>query len=789
MEEQVFDQRRCAETLSHVLEALLADWATLPPSVQHQIEQQRRSLWQALPGLQPFQRAGRIIEFLKALEAMPDVLARCQSILLAGKGPSYRMLVTLGDEQVRNLMFVLARPVAIAEANANGVQRVAFQLHVRVAPRPDANAPLPVVAHLAPDTRPREQQVDAILVPFADPTRPTELEVTLHAPGFGEQSGDWTRTLLVYPAGPSLPAVFLLEPGALVGAQSLWFHFSETVGSALRQVEIVSPMQAKSIAPPDPTRGPTRGVSTGGTEVEFHTAVGFPAQALTQTVQPLTLRLTREAVEGSRMTEKTTVSFADVNRAELLEVVVGAMGFAEWTQNPRRAFRLYSHADSQPAIFLLQAGDQTGEMRITLDVYHQGRLLLSGGFVAEIVAQLGAARAQLQPRPGAGVLEPIPAAPPPPPDLELRILFDPLARRLRFRLHAQNAELGYHDRDLGEVQLAADPQQILDQTYRELSALAAQAPAAPADADGVDPAESIANLGHDLFSRLFSPQLRQEYWRIKALREAGKVQTLLIISQEPWIPWEMVKPFAYDRATDLVQEDGFLAEVFHLARWLTPGHADEGGRGMAATVDVQAARLVAPSSNLAYTKEELAFFDSLRNRGLDVGSPLGRLREVLDTLSTARIKLLHVAAHGVFSRDNPDDAQLALDDNQVLRPADLAGKRSINLRRERPLVFLNACEGGQLGFALTGLGGWAERLVNDIGVSAFVGALWEVNDQLAATFAIHFYNQLIAGQPLAAAFQSARLAIRGQAPANPTWLAYTLYADPNARVTWSALRA
>ena len=84
---------------------------------------------------------------------------------------------------------------------------------------------------------------------------------------------------------------------------------------------------------------------------------------------------------------------------------------------------------------------------------------------------------------------------------------------------------------------------------------------------------------------------------------------------------------------------------------------------------------------------------------------------------------------------------------------------------------------------MTGLGGWTERMVGDIGVSAFVGSLWEVNDGLAAEFAIEFYTNLGAGQTFAEAFHAARLAIRARQPANPTWLAYTLYADPNAKVS------
>ena len=65
-------------------------------------------------------------------------------------------------------------------------------------------------------------------------------------------------------------------------------------------------------------------------------------------------------------------------------------------------------------------------------------------------------------------------------------------------------------------------------------------------------------------------------------------------------------------------------------------------------------------------------------------------------------------------------------------------------------------------------------------VGAFVGTLWEVNDRLAAAFAQHLYTGLFAGDTLGEALHAARLHVREIDPANPTWLAYTLYGDPAA---------
>jgi CHAT domain-containing protein len=127
---------------------------------------------------------------------------------------------------------------------------------------------------------------------------------------------------------------------------------------------------------------------------------------------------------------------------------------------------------------------------------------------------------------------------------------------------------------------------------------------------------------------------------------------------------------------------------------------------------------------------------------------------------------------------------LVLENNEELLPEDLSVRQVVGLRRAKPIVFLNACHTSRINFALNGLGGWAEKMVQDAGVSAFIGTLWEVDDELALAFSTDFYEQLSQNQPLGRAFSHAREHTRTLSPANPTWLAYTLYGDPNSRITW-----
>jgi CHAT domain-containing protein len=151
--------------------------------------------------------------------------------------------------------------------------------------------------------------------------------------------------------------------------------------------------------------------------------------------------------------------------------------------------------------------------------------------------------------------------------------------------------------------------------------------------------------------------------------------------------------------------------------------------------------------------------------------------DVRNALASAEYDGIHFSGHGKFpDRSNPAKAEIELEGGEKLRPSDISGVAA-NLGRRRPLVFLNACPVGRQAPGLTGIGGWASALVHN-GAAAFVGTHWEVTDDLALRFASAFYSRLDARQTIAAAARDARLAIRDGG--DPTWLAYTVFADPGA---------
>jgi CHAT domain-containing protein len=161
--------------------------------------------------------------------------------------------------------------------------------------------------------------------------------------------------------------------------------------------------------------------------------------------------------------------------------------------------------------------------------------------------------------------------------------------------------------------------------------------------------------------------------------------------------------------------------------------------------------------------------------------------DVVQALSSAEYDGWHFTCHGSLDPVRPNLTSLWLEKNDILMPVDLSGETG-NLGTVQPLVFLNACQAGQGTLELSGAGGWAERFLKaawseeypDFGAAAFIGAYWSIDDTRAHAFAVAFYDHFLSGATIGEAVQTARLSVR--AADDPTWLAYTVYAHPLARV-------
>jgi uncharacterized protein YjbI with pentapeptide repeats len=353
----------------------------------------------------------------------------------------------------------------------------------------------------------------------------------------------------------------------------------------------------------------------------------------------------------------------------------------------------------------------------------------------------------------------------PPPDLELYVQLD--RQTLYFTLHSLKEEVDYHHTKVGQATLQGSPLEKMQAIYQQLNHLTSIAPKTPEEQTLVE--RRIASLGNNLWDELIPDSLKQEYWNFKS-----QIRSLLITSDEPWVPWEMVKPYRYNPNGER-EDQPFWCQQFALSRWMSgPGTVDE--------FTVKTVRPIAPEQvNLPAVYEEIQFIERLADLRPDI-VPLSTFHsslQVLDWLEDHEASILHFACHGMFDANLPNNSAIKLSDG-FLCPSDIRTRFCGD--RQRPIVFINACHGARMEFSFTGLGGWAERWIESR-VGSFIGAMWEVNDSAALEFTKSFYTALLKdGLPIAEAFRFAREQIRQSAPYSSTWLAYVLYADPEGRI-------
>ena len=325
-------------------------------------------------------------------------------------------------------------------------------------------------------------------------------------------------------------------------------------------------------------------------------------------------------------------------------------------------------------------------------------------------------------------------------DLQLLVTLAPDGKTLSYTLNSPGGD--YNFLQLGSVTLQASPREVLQRTFDRLSTLARLSPEKRTPAQTQQAMRELADIGSNLYDELFPDAFKEEY---RTLREKYLGGNLWLTSNEPWIPWEIVRPLAYDRRGALLYNDAPLCESFRLARWVS-------GTAAPARLALRRAMIVRPPANLKATSVETGYFAGLPGivPGLAVADPVETVDETLEAFSAGETQLYHFACHGNFDLTDPNESKLKLADG-FLTPSQLTADRKSGLLRARPLVFVNACHAGERGFGLTRLGGWAERFIV-AGASAFVGSLWEINDDLAARFAVEFYNRFFGlGRPRAPA--------------------------------------
>jgi hypothetical protein len=430
--------------------------------------------------------------------------------------------------------------------------------------------------------------------------------------------------------------------------------------------------------------------------------------------------------------------------------------------------------DSPPLVFDLRPL-RVGPARVTLDFFQQGGPL---GTVTVPIECTPAEDGEPAPRRPAALRV---AAYPTPPDLVLHIATLPAPPALEFTL---SREGGGWWRTFPPVPLQADAAGHADALYRHLTGITVRSDPASAAHDGysarvltgpqVD--RGARELGQNLWKDLVPRELKDLY---AAEREGWRGRSLLVLSDDPHLPWELVWPYG-----DGWQDEAPWCATLGLTRWLRRDALGNGNEGPPTELPLRCLAVLAPTdTDLPTALAERDFLRGLaaRHRLRDLSPEPTTVEAVLGLLEGGQYDWLHVASHGKFHAAAPDaDSVVWLQGRAALTPHAFVGPDiEGHLRRRRPAFVFNACEVGRLGRGLTGLAGWATRLVG-AGAGLFAAPLWEVTDDGALAFVRGLYERLLAGETVAEAVRQARRGARREG--DPTWLAYSVYAHPNARL-------
>jgi CHAT domain-containing protein len=139
---------------------------------------------------------------------------------------------------------------------------------------------------------------------------------------------------------------------------------------------------------------------------------------------------------------------------------------------------------------------------------------------------------------------------------------------------------------------------------------------------------------------------------------------------------------------------------------------------------------------------------------------------VLNALGTTRY--LHIAAHGIPDVDAPLFSRLCLAGGPLYTYDIL--ERDL---RSTELVTLSACESTMLRFDLMdNVHGLAAAFLR-AGARAVIGAMWQVESEVALAFFCHLYTGLAQGHDRIETFRAAQLHARAHYPNYRDWGAFT----------------
>ena len=281
----------------------------------------------------------------------------------------------------------------------------------------------------------------------------------------------------------------------------------------------------------------------------------------------------------------------------------------------------------------------------------------------------------------------------------------------------------------------------------------------------------IEGFGTRLWQR--APEMfRKVYWAL--WDHYQRPLTIQFISDEPHLPWELMRPVREDES----EIHPPLALKHAVARWIERWDGYMRNRLPAGGVFTIAPQYSTASRRLPRAQSEAqALIERFHATRVD-GKRL-KVEALLETMPPeAPIAVLHFAGHGVFSQTAATESSIKLEDgpltaSEIARPEVGLGKAC------RTLVLFNACEVGATGSIFGEVGGWADAFCSRQ-FGGFIAPLWSVDDEDASTVAVELLEGVYSRhEPIGEVLRAVR---EKYGDVSPTFYSYLYYGDVTARL-------
>lgn len=290
--------------------------------------------------------------------------------------------------------------------------------------------------------------------------------------------------------------------------------------------------------------------------------------------------------------------------------------------------------------------------------------------------------------------------------------------------------------------------------------------------DSEQATDEAKGFGETLYDNYAPDVFKAAFWRLVQLK-GDRFHTIQISSDQPEIPWELMRPMRPDGT-----RQDFLGLTYSVARWVTnDGPVRDHPLYLQSMPKMF---VIAPhySGSRSLDGEAAEIQELARLQGY---SPVdGNKRGVKALFRSPPQGIVHFAGHGQLDPAH-DQFAILLEDGQL----DVQSWRSMADAGllSHTFFFFNACDVGQAKQTGNFVDGFGPAVLSK-GASGYIGALWPVNDQVAAKFSVRFYQLLQEQMQHGPADVSETLRRTRQEiydGKNPTALAYVLYGDTNLK--------